>query len=448
MGSTRIQTPPAPPPPAQIDYAAESARYIEAMANPALQQQIIDAERQFRPQYVDLEIADINRYGGALNQLQAEASRSQSQIAIDAQRQQREADISDVERFGARASQAFMSANPELRAQMERNRSLQGGPVESYEDYVRSHPDLLSNWENNASKNTQLSIEEYGRQHYEQSGRSEGRTLPTRNQSNGVDMAGLHGAINGPLAQLLQQQAMQAGGLGAVGDTLDQRAQMFAQSTGQLNQDELRNLQQSVRGAYAARGTEMGSGAISAEALGRLTNERQRMQEDIMLAQQLQQGNLNVTQANRGFQQGVHQQDIAARGGLAQLQQGQLDSQRGYGLQLSQQQAAVASDPFQAILGRQSTAPNLGMASTQYAGGLAGQGVGPNLFDPNAGINLGLQQQANQTNYLANIYGSQAGVAGANAQAAGAKSAGMMQAGGSIVGAGLAAGGMASLIAF
>ena len=390
MGSTKVQTPPAPPPPAQIDYAAESARYMEAMANPALQQQVLDAEKQFRPQYVDLEIADINRYGGALNQLQAEASRSQSEIAIDAQRKQREADISDVERFGGRASEAFMNANPELRAQMEANRSLQG---------------------------------------------------------QSADLTGLQGAIDGPLAQMLQAQALQAGGLGAVGDTLDGRAQMFAKSTGQLTQDELRNLQQSVRGAYTARGTEMGSGAVSAEALSRLTNERQRMFEDLQAAQGIQQGNLNVTQANRGFQQGVMQGDIANRGGLAQLQQGQLDSQRGYGLQLSQQQAAVASDPFQAILGRQSTAPNLGVASTQYAGGLAGQGVGPNLFDPNAGINLGLQTQANQTNYLANIYGSQAGVAGANAQASGARSAGMMQAGGSIVGAGLAAGGMAALIA-
>lgn len=55
----------------------------------------------------------------------------------------------------------------------------QGGTAPDYASYVRSNPDLLRNWETNTSRNTGMSIEEYGRQHYEQAGRSEGRGLPT-----------------------------------------------------------------------------------------------------------------------------------------------------------------------------------------------------------------------------------------------------------------------------
>lgn len=52
--------------------------------------------------------------------------------------------------------------------------------------YVRANPDLLANWQNNTSKNTNLSIEDYGRQHYEQSGRSEGRGLPVSRTGAGA----------------------------------------------------------------------------------------------------------------------------------------------------------------------------------------------------------------------------------------------------------------------
>lgn len=99
---------------------------------------------------------------------------------------------------------------------------------------------------------------------------------------------------------------------------------------------------------------------------------------------------------------------------------------------------ATAADPFQAILGRPAQAPGMGMASTQFAAGLAGQPLGPNLFDPNAGINLGLQQNANQANYQSSIYGAQAGYAGATNQGRGAAI------GGAISGLGALAGGALS----
>jgi hypothetical protein len=59
------------------------------------------------------------------------------------------------------------------------------------------------------------------------------------------------------------------------------------------------------------------------------------------------------------------------------------------------------------------------MGQAQFAAGLAGQQMGANLFDPNAGINLGLQQNANLANYASNIYGAQASYAGASNQGTG-----------------------------
>lgn len=80
---------------------------------------------------------------------------------------------------------------------------------------------------------------------------------------------------------------------------------------------------------------------------------------------------------------------------------------------------ATAADPFQAILGRPGQNQNMGSAQSQFAAGMTNN-AGPQLFDPNAGINLGLQNQSNQANYLSNIYGAQASYAGATNQGRGA----------------------------
>jgi hypothetical protein len=82
----------------------------------------------------------------------------------------------------------------------------------------------------------------------------------------------------------------------------------------------------------------------------------------------------------------------------------------------------------------------MGMAQSQFGANLAQQQMGPNLFDPNAGINLALQQNQNLANYQSSVYGSQAGVAGANAQAKGAMMGGLFSGLGAIAAAPLPGG--------
>ena len=378
----------APPPaPAPVDPGKSSLDYINAMADPELQAKLLASEQAFRPGYNQLNLQDMQQYllgsgeqQGALD-LFGTATQRSSEIQSQANTYQRQADINDVMRLGPQAAAAFRASNPELQAAMQRAEALQNRP------------------------NT---------------------------------FAAFEAAINAPQqSQGFYQQSLQNGGLGEVGGILQGRAKQLAQSTGQLTPDEMRSLQQSTREAYAARGTEMGSGAISAEALSRLTNERARMQEDLGMASQLNQMGLGEIGQNRGFATGYEQQGIANQGLLAQLQASQLGADRGYALQLAQAQAAQASDPFQAILGRQSGALQYGAGQQGFAGNLTSSMQGPQLFDPNAGINLALQNNANTAGYQSNIYGSNAALAGAKAGAIG-----------TMIGGGLAAAGGVGLAVF
>lgn len=100
-----------------------------------------------------------------------------------------------------------------------------------------------------------------------------------------------------------------------------------------------------------------------------------------------------------------------------QLQRNRAEYQDSAGRTFAMLQS-TAADPFQAILGRPAGAMDFGAAY-----GAAGQGYlgasTPQLFDPDAGVNLALQEQANLANFNANVYGSQMGALGSLFGAAG-----------------------------
>lgn len=122
---------------------------------------------------------------------------------------------------------------------------------------------------------------------------------------------------------------------------------------------------QSAREAGSARGREMDNVTIFSEALGR---------EDLM-------------RQNRA--------EAMAAGG-----------------QLFGQLQATSPDAFQVVTGRPAGAMAQQQGFANQAQGL-GANVGPALFSPDAGINLALQNNANQANYNASIYGAQAANYGA-----------------------------------
>ena len=145
----------------------------------------------------------------------------------------------------------------------------------------------------------------------------------------------------GQLGQSLYAQALQAGPSSAA-QLLGSRAAEFAGSTGQLSPEELRNIQQGTREAYAARGIEMSNPAIAAEAAARSGAMRQRQAEDLAQAVALNQAYTQDLSANRQFGTGLYGQEI--------------------GLQQANQQAAL-----QAALANQQTGQNLSLANLQAA---------------------------------------------------------------------------------
>ena len=284
-----VKTPTPPPAPTPISAADEYRKTADMMSDPALQQKMLDVEKQLRPQYAALNLADLQTYQGGLLGLQEATTRQSAALERETLAAQRQADIGDVERYGGRATAAMRAADP----------------------------------------------------------------YSTR------------------MAELSQQAAETA----------------YAAS-GRVTPEQMRGAQQAARAGGLARGRVGDQSTIASEILGR--------------------------------------EDILARRRAEAAQAGQM----AFGMN-----RAISADPFQAILGRQSGALGYGAQQMGMAQQLGSQAIGPRAVDYNAGLNLAMQNEANLGRYNTSIYGSQAQVAGANAQAQGA------MIGGALSGLGSAAGG-------
>lgn len=145
----------------------------------------------------------------------------------------------------------------------------------------------------------------------------------------------------------------------------------------------------------------------------------------------------SMSRGRIGDQSSVASEILGREGFLSQKrQEAQQAGQMAFGMN-----RAISADPFQAILGRSAGAMQFGMNQQQFVGNLGQQGIGPRFMDPNAGINLALKNQSNQSSYDASIFGSQAAMAGANAQGNGALMGGLLTGAGTLLGGPL--GGMA-----
>jgi hypothetical protein len=148
----------------------------------------------------------------------------------------------------------------------------------------------------------------------------------------------------------------------------EQAERLYAEGEGELSPERRRMAEQAARAGSLARGREMGTAGVAAELLGR-------------------------EQVRAGLRQEARQAGSGAFGMSRQL----------------------AGDVGATILGRPSSAISLGgQMLGQAQQGAAGQ-MGPQLFDPNVGINMALQQQSNMANY-----------AGAMAQSQASRSSGLM----------------------
>lgn len=321
MGSTTVQA--APP----RDYAQETRDTLATQLQ--LAPQLFASESTYQPLYTQLALqnAQTSLLGGngqmGLIDLYSRINPQLSQISADSNTAQRTADIRDVENLGARASQAFLDANPELKAQLDRATAMQNqGPgsgqtmleqqLKSGVNFANLQPDRLSAQQLStpsalqANQVTAQPVNPYD------SIRVDGGPAINAMTVNSPSIRA--GEIQGgALQDRLTQQAMDAGP-SAISQRLQQAAMDAMQQGGQLSEQEMRDATQATRAAYAARGMGLGDQAALGEVQNRLINQRQRQLENLGLAGQINQQLLGEQAANRGFAQSVLGQNVAIQG--------------------------------------------------------------------------------------------------------------------------------------
>ena len=260
----------------------------------------------------------------------------------------------------------------------------------------------------------------------------------------------------------LQEMGMTLGDLSPTEQEalISARGSEFIQSTGELSPLEQRRAQQSARQGSLARGREMGQGSLYDEMLARQAEELNKEERQVALGSQLLGQEAGMRGARLGQGAGMLQgsealaaqrrleqlqrqqfgtstlgmtEDMAARRRAEQLQRMQLGAgfigqeegiQSGRFGQAFGMNRALAGDAGNIILGRPSAAIGLGQQTLGQAQQGAAGPMGPQLFDPNVGINMALQNQQNQF-----------GLLGAQAQADASRSAGLMSGIGAAFGA-------------
>lgn len=135
---------------------------------------------------------------------------------------------------------------------------------------------------------------------------------------------------------------------------------------------------------------------------GTLSMEEQRAAEQMARQQGLAAGRIGDTST-------IAAQALNRQNALAQ--RAQMAQQAG--AQAFGYNRALAGDVANILIGRPATAYAMGSQAFGQGAGLAQQPTGPQLFDPNAGVNLALQNQANLGNYQSAIFGAKAGREGA-----------------------------------
>ena len=246
---------------------------------------------------------------------------------------------------------------------------------------------------------------------------------------------------------------------------LSGRGMEFAASTGELTALEKRRAQQSSREASVARGRGMDQSAVYGEMEARMAEELNKREREIALGASLlgQQADMRLSRLGQGAnilgqaeamdaQRRAEQLQRQKFGASSLAQAGAMEQQRrDYQLQQQKlgsdllaradQQLAgafalnrnLAGDAGSVILGRPSASIGLGSQMLGQAQQAAAGPMGPQLFDPNVGLNMALQQRGQDVTFQ-----------GMQAQADAASSAGLMGGIGGVAQGIGAAGGLAA----
>jgi hypothetical protein len=357
-----------------------------------LQERLIGAEQRFRPQYAALELADINTFASGI----PGGTDNPQYKRLEAQLAGLEAGAGGVSSEEAmKIARSAAGPAPSRTKFIPAATYARGGRMPRSKDRTVNNP------------NYEKELAEYNRE-VQSIAESLGGDRASRIASIKAEMAQLESSPGQRgLFDLLEEQSTRAGAL--------QREQLQLQREADVG--ALQQFAPQVVEAY--RAADPASTAIaervSRRAMGELTPEEER----------------NIQQRSR--QASLARGRIGDSSSLAAEALGRSNYTAQFAPQAFAMNRQLAGDIGSTILGRPSAAIGLGgQILGQAQQGAAGP-VGPQLFDPNVGINLALQQRGQDVTFQ-----------GMMAQADAARSAGLMGGIGGIAQGIGAAGGLAS----
>jgi hypothetical protein len=337
--------------PPPIDPGESAIKYIESITDPELQRRIISAERIGRPEFAALELADIRTFAQGIPGGEVEDPRF-------AQAQER---ISELQ---AQLGQTPKTITTTTRG---RGRGATKKVTKANPEYARLQAEIASQQEFLGTISPTM-MREATPGVFDLLEEQSQRAFELQQAQLQAQRAADVGALQEFAPQVVEAYRTADPRSAELADLAQQQAvRLFGEAEGPLSPERRRLAEQAARQASLARGRIGDESAIAAELLGR-------------------------EQFRAGLRQEARQAGAGAFG----------------------QQRALAGDVGMTLLGRPSSAIGLGGQMLGQATGLAAQPIGPQLFDPNVGINLALQQRAQDVEFT-----------GAQAQARGATLGGL-----------------------
>ena len=392
----------APPP---IDPGKAAGEYTfgksftnyQGITDPRLQDRLIGAEARYRPQYTALELADINTmaYGTQGGKDSAQYKRLEAELAgLKAGEKYSSLQGSDRNKALEEAAQKLF---PDVKAKKGKNKGkARGGMFNIFGS--------LKDEDNSAKREAYIKAAGGG-------GNRAARIAQIEAELSGLETApGQAG-----LFDMLEDQSTRAGKL--------QREQLQLQRESDVG--ALKEFAPQVVEAYRSAdpystGLAEQQTAMAEDLYQRaqgLNPEQQRLVDQQALGMAQRQGRVTDQSAVAGQLLGREQYLSGLRGQAA-----------GMGQQAFGMNRQLAGDVGMTILGRPSSAIGLGGQMLGQAQQGAAGPMGPQLFDPNVGVNMALQQRGQDVTFQ-----------GMQAQADAARSAGKSKGIGSIAGAAIGA---------
>ena len=374
-------SPKAPPP---IDPGKAQGEYMfgkrftqdyNGVTDPRLQQRILDAEARFRPQYSALELADINTMWEGFED-----------VTTSPQYQSLQAELAGLE-AGAEVSDLNIADRREaLGAQFDASRAgLESKPMgKALFGFGRNS--RTGGFGGKKGKDGKKTGGNENREAYINAGLKDTKGKTAR-------MA----EIKSRMGEMEKMDGVK-GYKGLMADASRQSGMLEREMLGLQRKDDVSALEE-----FAPQVVEAYRDA-DPYSTG-LADQQTAMADDLY---QRAQG-LNPEQQRMVDQQALQMSQSSGRIGDESSAAGQilgrenyLSNLRGEAAGMGQQafgmNRQIAGDIGSTILGRPSSAIGLGQQGIGQATNLAAQPVGPQLFDPNVGINMAMQNQQNQMN--------------------------------------------------